>query len=161
VSQVHAEPENFDEVFAASREFILGGQRFHWVQMQWREWGEFLDKHQEETERKEKEREDKLEKLRKEASARGEDPSLVILEDRSTVIENYEMVVERIIQYIEPSEHVGFKAILEDRTKRISIEQLQLLLNWLQEVQTPERPTTTPEPSEGGPGETEAISQVA
>lgn len=162
MSQVEtAEAPNFDEVFTAPRDFILGGQRFHWVQMHWRVWGEFLDKQQSEQEEEQRKRDAELAKLKAAAAAKGEDPETVVLEDRGTVIESFEYVVKRVKMLIESSDSARFTEIIEDKDKHISIEQLQLLLVWLQEVQIPERPTRTPEPSEAGPGESAPISQVA
>lgn len=161
MSQAQTEVPNFDEVFTAPREFILGGQRFQWVQVHWRTYGEFLDKQMQEVEEEQRKRDAELERLKAQAVTRGEDPEAVRVEDTGTVIESYEYVATRISQFIPKSELGRFKEVIEDRDKHISIEQLSLLLRWLQEVQTPERPTNTPEPSESGPGDSEAISQVA
>lgn len=145
-----AEPQNFDEFYNGNRAFILGGQTYHWVPLHWREWGALIDARAAEEDKREKARQKKIEKLK----AEGKDVEAldVELEDDETLIENFEKVVERCAVYVDPSESDSFKATINDPEKRITIAQLNGLMVWLQEVQTPDRPTSTPSPSSPGPG---------
>lgn len=152
-----SEPQNFDEFYNGNRAFILGGHTFHWRPLHWREWGTNVDARVAEEEEREKKLRAAEEKLKKE----GKDADLAFLEDEETLVENFEKVIERCSLYVEKNEVESFKATVNDPEKRITIAQLQALMVWLQEVQTPDRPTTTPSPSTPGRGKVGATSQAA
>lgn len=155
-------PENFDALYNGNRAFILGGVTFHWEQLHWREWGATIDARAAEEEEKEKLLRTELERLK------GEGVPLDVAEvqaeeiiDDSTLVETYEKVVDRCSIYLVDSEVENFKAVVNDPEKKITIAQLNALMLWLQEVQTPDRPTTTPSASSSGAGRTGATSPAA
>ena len=127
------------------------------MQLHWREWGEIIDKRAAE----EEEREKKIRAAEEELKKQGKDAALALLDDDETLVENFEKVIDRCAVYVEPSEKDSFKAIINDPEKRVTIAQLNALMVWLQEVQTPERPTTTPTASSPGAGSTGATSPAA
>lgn len=156
-----ADPQNFDELYNGNRAFILGGETFHWEPVHWREWGEVIDARVAEEEEKEARLRAEVERLINEgleatvAEERAEEI------DTTTLVETYEKVVERCLIYIVDDEAERFAATVNDPAKRISVAQLNALAVWLQEVQTPDRPTTTPAASSPGPGSTGATSPAA
>lgn len=152
-----SEPENFDEFYNGNRAFILGGQTFHWRPLHWREWGELIDARAAEEEEREKQLRGAEEKLK----AEGKDEALALLEDDETLVENFEKVIARCQVYVEQNESESFKAVINDPEKRITIAQMNALMVWLQEVQTPDRPTDMPSPSSPGPGRKGATSPAA
>ena len=154
-----AEPQNFDEFYNGNRAFILGGQTYHWVPVHWREWGELIDTRAAEEEERNRLRQEKVEKLKAEGKA--VEALDLELDDGETLVENFEKVVERCLVYVDPSESESFTATVNDPEKRITIAQLNGLMGWLQEVQTPDRPTSTPPASSPGPGRAGATSPAA
>lgn len=156
-----ADPRNFDEFYNGNRAFIIGGQTFHWRPIHWREWGELIDRRVADELREEEEREKKIQALVKKDKNLSREQAEVIVDDEGTVIESLESVIERTVIYLEPNEIESFKSTMNDRTKGISTAMLNDLLNWLQECQTPERPTQPPLVSSPGPGTPGAISPAA
>lgn len=155
-----ADPRNFDEFYNGDRAFIMGGQTFHWRPLHWREWGELIDRRAAEEVAEQKEREEKIEALMangKKSRVEAEEE----VDDATTLVESFQTVIERITVYLEPDEVTGFRTVLDDQEKRISIAQLNALMVWLQEVQTPDRPTETLSSSSSGPGTQGAISPAA
>jgi hypothetical protein len=157
-----AEPENFDALYNGNRAFILGGITFHWEPVHWREWGDVIDARVAEEEEKEKRRKVEMERLVAEGMEATEaevqaDENI----DDSTLVQTYERVIDRCLVYVANGEAESFKAVINDPEKRISVAQLNALAVWLQEVQTPDRPTTTPSASSPGAGSTGAISPAA
>jgi hypothetical protein len=157
-----AEPQNFDALYNGNRAFLLGGVTFHWEPVHWREWGDVIDARVAEEQEKEKRIKAEVERL----VAEGVDPTEAEVQadenlDDSTLVQTYERVIERCLIYIANSEAESFKAAINDPEKRISVAQLNALTIWLQEVQTPERPTITPQASSPGAGRTEATSPAA
>lgn len=154
-----SESRNFDEFYNGNREFTIGGQTFHWRPIHWRAWGELIDRRVAEEAKEAATRKAKIDKLVKAGKTQVEAEDIVEAEE--TVVENYEQLVERIVVYLEPNEVEGFKIVVEDRGKNISIAQLSEIMVWLQEVQTPDRPTVTPVTSSPSPGPTGATSPAA
>ena len=157
-----AEPENFDALYNGNRAFILGGITFHWEPVHWREWGGVIDARVAEEEEKEALLKAEVARLVAEGMPAAEaevtaDETL----DTSTLVETYERVIERCLVYVSNGEAESFKAVINDPEKRVSVAQLNALAVWLQEVQTPDRPTTTPSASSPGAGSTGAISPAA
>lgn len=155
-------PENFDSLYNGNRAFILGGVTFHWEQLHWREWGATIDARAAEEEEKEKLLRTEIERL-KGAGVPADEAEIQADEivDNSTLVETYEKIVDRIVIFVTEGERESFLAVINDPEKRITSAQLNGLLVWLQEVQTPDRPTTTPPVSSPGPGRTGAISPAA
>jgi hypothetical protein len=156
------EPENFDALYNGNRAFILGGVTFHWEPLHWREWGAAIDARAAEEEEKERLLRAELERLKSEGVP--EDDALLQadeLVDDTTLVQTYEKVVDRCAIYINKSEAENFKAVVNDPENRVTIAQLNALMGWLQEVQTPDRPTTTPSASSSGAGNTGATSPAA
>lgn len=155
-------PENFDEIYNGDRAFILGGVTFHWEPVHWREWGSVIDARVAEEEEKEAKTRAEMDRLIAEgldavtAEERADE-----LVDNSTLVETYEKVIERCLVYLVDSETESFTAVVNDPDKKISVAQLNALAVWLQEVQTPDRPTTTPAASSPGAGSTGATSPAA
>lgn len=157
-----AEPENFDALYNGNRAFLLGGVTFHWEPIHWRKWGDVIDARVAEEEEKEKRLRAEVERL----VATGMTPAEAETQadenlDTSTLVETYERVIERCMIYVSSSEADNFKAVIDDPEKRVTVAQLNALAVWLQEVQTPDRPTSTPTASSPGAGSTGAISQAA
>lgn len=156
-----AEPENFDNLYNGNRAFILGGETFHWEPVHWREWGEVIDARVAEEEEKEAKLRAEVDKLVAEgvdavtAEERAEEA------DSTTLVETYEKVIERCLVYVVDDEADRFVAIVNDPKKRVSVAQLNALALWLQEVQTPDRPTNTQPVSSPGAGSTGATSPAA
>jgi len=157
-----AEPENFDNLYNGNRAFIVGGQTFHWEPVHWREWGGVIDARVSEEEEKEAKRRVEVERLRAEgvAVAEAEEQADEIVDD-ATLVETYEKVIDRCLVYIVDNEAESFKSVINDPEKRVSVAQLNALAVWLQEVQTPDRPTTTPTVSSPGAGSTGVTSPAA
>ena len=154
-----SDPQNFDEFYNGDRAFILGGQTHHWRPMHWREWGEIIDRRAADEAAEAVERDAKIAALVKEGKPQDEAEDIV--DDEGTLVESFENVVDRIVVYLEPGDIPGFRAVLEDRDKRISVAQLQALMVWLQGVQTPDRPMETLSSSSSGPGTQGATSPAA
>ena len=140
-----AEAQNFDQVYPVNRSFIIGEQTFHWQPMWWRDFGDMVDEavalSLKET------------RAAEEAEKRGEEP------EESTLADTYERMIDGIVRYLEPSEVESFKAIVNDKAKRISHLQLSELRDWLREV-TNNRPTEQLSPSAPGAGSDEATLRV-
>jgi hypothetical protein len=154
-----SDPQNFDEFYNGDRAFILGGQTFHWRPLHWREWGEIIDRRAAQEAAEQEERKAKIAALVEGGTPPFEAEEKV--DDEKLLVESFEEVIERIVAYLEPDDVGGFKAVLEDRDKHISIAQLNALMVWLQGVQTPDRPTETLSSSSSGPGTQGATSPVA
>jgi hypothetical protein len=154
-----AAPQNFDEFYNGNRAFIIGGGTFHWRPLHWREWGELLDARAEEEARQQKERQDKIDALIEKGIDQYEAEDTV--DDEGTVVESFEKVITRICVYLEPEEETAFMAVVNDRTKSISLAQMNALMLWLQERQTPDRPTEALSSSSSGPGTQGATSPAA
>ena len=157
-----AEPENFDALYNGNRAFILGGVTFHWEPIHWREWGDVIDARVAEEEEKEKRLKAEVERLVAEGMAPTEaevqaDETI----DSSTLVETYERVIDRCLVYVADAEAETFRLVINDPEKRVSVAQLNALAVWLQEVQTPDRPTSTPSASSPGAGSTGATSPAA
>lgn len=148
--------QNFDEFYNGNNAFILGGTTFHWRPLHWREWGESIDARAAEEGRLDQERRAKIDELIK--SGKLLEEAELEVDDQKTLVDSFQEVIDRITIYLEPGEIDAFKAVLEDRTKHVTIAQLNALMVWLQEVQTPDRPTNTPSPSSPGRGTPGAIS---
>lgn len=155
----NAPQKNFDTFYNGDNSFILGGATWHWRPLHWREWGETIDARVAEEEVLAERRRARIDELIAEGKTR--DEAELEVSDDETLVESFEDVIDRIAVYLEPSEVDSFKSVLNDREKRITIAQLQALMVWLQEVQTPDRPTNTPAPSSPGPGTPGAISPAA
>ena len=157
-----AEPENFDALYNGNRAFILGGVTFHWEPLHWREWGEAIDARAAEEVEKEKRLRAELERL-KGAGVPDDDAEIQADEviNDETLVQTYEKLVDRAVIYVIDSEEESFRAVVNDPEKNVTAAQLNALLVWLQEVQTPERPTTTPPASSTGAGSTGATSPAA
>jgi hypothetical protein len=157
-----AEPQNFDALYNGNRAFLLGGVTFHWEPLHWREWGGTIDARAAEEEEKEKLLRKEIERLKTAGvpDDEAQDQAEEFVDD-STLVETYEKVVDRCALYILSSETDNFRAIVNDPEKRITIAQLNALMLWLQEVQTPERPTITPQASSPGAGRTGVTSPAA
>ena len=157
-----ADPQNFDELYNGNREFIVGGEKFHWEPVHWREWGGVIDARVAEEEEKEARLRAEVDRLiaegvdAVEAETRADETV-----DDSTLVETYEKVIDRCLIYVIDDEAERFKATMNDPAKKISVAQLNALAVWLQEVQTPDRPTTTPAASSPGAGSTGATSPAA
>jgi hypothetical protein len=155
-------PENFDSLYNGNRAFILGGVTFHWEPLHWREWGATIDARAAEEVEKEKKLRAELERLKgvgvpdDEAEIQADE----IINDE-TLIQTYERLVDRAVIYVLDSEEESFRAVVNDPDKKVTIAQLNALLVWLQEVQTPERPTTPQPTSSSGAGKTGATSPAA
>lgn len=156
------EAENFDTLYNGNRAFIIGGVTFHWEPLHWREWGQAIDDRAAEEEEKEKKLRAEITRLRGEGVP-AEDAELQADEivDDTTIVQTYEKVLNRCTIYINKSERENFIAVVNDPDNRITIAQLNALMVWLQEVQTPERPTTVPSASSSGAGSTGATSPAA
>jgi hypothetical protein len=156
------EVENFDSLYNGNRAFIIGGVTFHWEPLHWRDWGAAIDTRASEEQEKEQRIRAEVERLRAEGMS-AEDAELQADEnvDDTTLVETYEKVVDRCAIYVNRSEAENFKAVLNDPENRITVAQLNALMVWLQEVQTPDRPTTTPSASSSGAGSTGATSPAA
>lgn len=152
--------ENFDELYNGNNAFVLGGTTFHWVPLHWREWGEHLDKAAADEIKEQKKHEDQLKRLM-ETKNLSQIEAEEELERKTTVVSSFEALIDRISVYLDPSEVEAFKAHVNDRNKRITVQQLRALQIWLQEVQTPERPTNTPSTSSSGVGTPGATSPAA
>lgn len=156
------EPENFDNLYNGNRAFIVGGETFHWEPVHWREWGGVIDARVAEEEEKDKRTRAEMDRLVAEGlDAVAAEQRADELVDTSTLVETYENVIERCLIYVVDDEAERFKATVNDPGKRISVAQLNALTVWLQEVQTPDRPTTTPAASSPGAGSTGATSPAA
>lgn len=151
-------PENFDNLYNGNRAFILGGQTFHWEQVHWREWGKVIDARVAEEEERDKARKAKVAELVAAGTPQGEAEIEMALLDDETLVESFEKVVERCALYVEDDDAEAFVTTVNDPEKRVTIAQLNALMVWLQEVQTPDRPTSTLSPSSSGPGTQGAIS---
>lgn len=157
-----ADPQNFDELYNGNRAFIVGGETFHWEPVHWREWGGVIDARVAEEEEKEARLRAEVDRLiaegvdAVEAETRADETV-----DDSTLVETYEKVIDRCLIYVIDDEAERFKATMNDPAKKISVAQLNALAVWLQEVQTPDRPTTTPAASSPGAGSTGATSPAA
>lgn len=154
-----ADPRNFDEFYNGERAFIIGGQTFHWRPLHWREWGELIDRRAAEEVQEQEERKRRIEELV--SSGKTPEEAEDIIEDETTLVSSFEQVVERCAVYLEPEEVASFKAVMDDKSKPISIAQLNELMVWLQGVQTPDRPTEMLRASSPGPGTSGAISPAA
>jgi hypothetical protein len=153
------EPRNFDELYNGQRSFILAGQTFHWRPIHWREWGEMIDARAAEEIKEQEERQGKIDALVAEGK-----PALIaaeIVDDEKTLVSSFEDVVTRCAAYLEEDEVVTFAEVMHDKKNRISAAMLSELQVWLQEVQTPDRPTETPSDSSSGPGKQGATSPAA
>ncbi len=156
------EPENFDNLYNGNRAFIVGGQTFHWEPVHWREWGGVIDARVLEEQEKEARVKAEVERLKAEGvSAEEAEFQAEESADDSTLVETYEKIIERCLVYVVDNEAEAFKAVINDPAKRVSIAQLNALAVWLQEVQTPDRPTETPSVSSPGAGSTGATSPAA
>lgn len=145
-----ADPKNFDELYNGNRAFTIGGQEFHWRPLHWREWGELVDARVAEEVEQERKRKALIDDLITGGKTLEEAEQSV--EDDTTLVSTFEDLVERAIVYVEPEEKESLTAVLNDRTKGISTAMLNDLVVWLQEVQTPDRPTETLTSSSSGPG---------
>lgn len=148
---------NFDQYYEVDRTFILGGGVFHWRPLHWREWGETIDAEVAEEKAADARRMELIEQL----IAGGKDRLTAELEvdtDDETVVASMQRVVNSIVRYLEPDDEKSFRAVVDDKEKRVTIQQLNALLVWLREVQTPDRPTTAPAASLPGPGTPGATS---
>jgi hypothetical protein len=157
-----SEPENFDNLYNGNRAFVLGGVTFHWEPVHWRKWGEVIDIRVAEETEKEKRLRAEVERLVAEGvpAADAEVQADEIVDD-STLVETYEKVIERCSIYISNDESEEFKSVIDDPEKRVTVAQLNGLAVWLQEVQTPDRPTITPQVSSPGAGSTGVTSPAA
>lgn len=160
-----SDPRNFDEFYNGNCAFILGGQTFHWRPLHWREWGELIDRRAAEETKLQEARKAKIAKLVKDGAKldppRTELEAEEIVDAEETLVSAFESVVERIQVYVEPGEVQAFRAVIDDPAKRISVAQLNELLVWLQEVQTPDRPTEAPTASSPSPGTSGVTSPAA
>ena len=160
-----SDPQNFDEFYNGNNAFIIGGGTFHWRPIHWREWGELLDKQSAEAYEESKARKDRIEAL----MAANPDMDAIDAEyeideqidQENTTVESFERVIERICVYLVPEEIADFKAVANDKSKKISVQMLNGLMVWLQGVQTPDRPTETLSLSSSSPGSTGATSPAA
>lgn len=151
--------QNFDQFYNGDNSFILGGSTWHWRPLHWREWGETIDARILEEQEQDQKRREAIDALV--ASGKPLAEAELEVDDNLTLVESMESVIKRITLYLEPGEVESFKAMVDDRTKRVTIAQLNALHVWLQEVQTPDRPTDTPAPSSPGRGKPGATSPAA
>lgn len=154
-----AEPRNFDELYNGNRAFVLGGQEFHWRPLHWREWGELVDVRV----ARETEEQQKREKFIADLISGGKtlEQAEQAADDEVTLVSTFEDLVERVLVYVEPGEKDRLSEVINNPEKRVSVAILNDLVVWLQEVQTPDRPTETPMSSSSGPGTSGATSPGA
>lgn len=158
-----SDPENFDQFYNGNRAFILGGQTFHWRPIHWREWGEILDRRAAEQYAADAKRKERIQAL-VEKGMSDFDAELQVdeeIDQEETTVESFERVIERICVYLVPEDITGFRSVVNDASKNISVAMLHGLMVWLQGVQTPDRPTETPSLSSSSPGTTGATSPAA
>lgn len=148
--------EDFDQVHPEDRSFKLGGQTFHWQPMWWRDFGEMVEETVQRAEAEAAAAEAADEDASKPARGKKKVESVKV----PTLVDTYEELIEGVCKYLEPSEVDSFKAIVNDKAKRISSLQLTSLRDWLREV-TNNRPTEQPSPSGDGLGRTGPTLRVA
>ena len=151
-----ADPKNFDELYNGMRSFVIGGQTFHWRPVHWRVWGELVDARVAEEIEQERKRRALIDDLI--TGGKTLEEAEQSIEDETTLVSTFEDLAERALVYVEPEEKESLAAVLHDRAKPISTAMLNELVVWLQEVQTPDRPTETPTASSSGPGTSGATS---
>lgn len=157
-----AEPENFDALYNGNQTFVLGGETFRWEPLHWREWGTVVDARVAEEE--EKAARIRAEVARLMETGLSEDEAEIQADenlDDTSLVQTIEKVIERCLVYVADDDVEKFKTIVNDPAKKITYPQLSALTIWLQEVQSPDRPTNTPEVSSPGAGTTGATSQAA
>lgn len=127
---------NFDQMIPEDREFMLGGETFHWRPVHWRVYSQFIDT----------------------AVAEGVSQAEGAQENRP-LEETFVDLVNRVQLFLVPEEKEHFLETVNDEEKAITASQLGELSTWLLEVQTERSPTASSSPSGNGLGTPGAISQ--
>lgn len=152
-----SDPQNFDQMYNGDNAFIIGGQMFHWRPLHWREWGELIDKAAAEEAAERDKQQKQIEALIKKGM--NQDDAEAKVYDDETTVSAFEALVLRCTRYLVSDEIDAFIQVMEDKNRHISMAQVNALLVYLQESQTPERPTNPPSSSSPGPG-TPAVTSL-
>ena len=132
-------PRDFDAILSDDQEFIIGGQKFKWRYIHWREFAGAIDV---------------------EVAKNAEGSSKEDDDESQTVTESYEKVIERVCLYLAPEDKTRFLTLMDDPDHPIPTIQLSELATWLVEVQT-DLPTKPSSASTAGHGRVVPISKGA